>query len=130
MSLHAMGLVEAAAAIRGGQISARELVDDCLARIAEFDPSVDAWAFLEPDHAREQADRLDAHRSAGKTMGPLHGVPIGIKDIVDTQGMPTECGSPLMSGRRPGKDAALVAKLRGAEAVMYGPFPFGKLESD
>ncbi len=120
MALHAMGLVEAAAAIHAGQTSARALVDDCLKRIAEYDPSIEAWTFLEPDYAREQADRLDAHRSAGKPTGPLHGVPIGIKDIIDTQGMPTECGSPLMSGRRPSRDAALVARLRAAGAVILG----------
>jgi Asp-tRNA(Asn)/Glu-tRNA(Gln) amidotransferase A subunit family amidase len=120
MSRHAMNAVEAAAAIREGQMTSRELVDDCLERIDEFEEGVKAWTFLDPDHARAQADRLDALRRKGRPTGPLHGLPVGIKDIFDTADMPTELGSPLYSGRRPRHDSTVVAKLREAGAVILG----------
>ena len=120
MSLGAMGLTESTTALREGRITSRELVDACLARIAEHDESIQAWTFLDADHARAQADRLDGHRRAGRSLGPLHGVPIGVKDIIDTVDMPTECGSPLYRGRRPKRDATATVKLREAGAVILG----------
>ena len=120
MSLNALGLAEAAAGIRDGRLSSAELVGDCLARIGEVDREVDAWAFLDRDHAMWQADAADDHRKQGKATGPLHGVPVGIKDIFDTGDMPTEFGSKLWAGRTPRRDAAAVARLRAAGAVILG----------
>ena len=120
MSLCSLNLVEAAADIRDGRITSAELVGDCLARIAEVDAAVEAWAFLDRDHAMRQAEAADFHRRQGKALGPLHGVPIGIKDIFDTGDMPTELGSPLWAGRTPRNDAAAVARLRAAGAVVMG----------
>jgi Asp-tRNA(Asn)/Glu-tRNA(Gln) amidotransferase A subunit family amidase len=120
MSLAALSLVEAARDIREGRITSAELVEDCLKRIAETDPSIEAWAFLDPDHARAQAQMLDEHRRNGRALGPLHGVPVGIKDIFDTADMPTEFGSPYWAGRTPRQDAAAVARLREAGAVIMG----------
>ena len=120
MSLGAMGLAEAAAALHEGRITSRELVDSCLERIEAHEDTVKAWQFLDPSHARAQADRLDDHRRAGRPLGPLHGVPIGLKDIIDTADMPTEYGSPLFRGRRPRRDATVTAKLREAGAVVMG----------
>jgi Asp-tRNA(Asn)/Glu-tRNA(Gln) amidotransferase A subunit family amidase len=120
MSLHTLSCAEAAAAIREGRITSAELVEDCLGRIAAVEPKVRAWAFLDPDHAREQADTADQYRKQGKASGPLHGVPIGIKDIFDTADMPTELGSPVWAGRTPRRDAAVVARLRAAGAVIMG----------
>jgi Asp-tRNA(Asn)/Glu-tRNA(Gln) amidotransferase A subunit family amidase len=120
MSLHGLSIGEAAAAIREGRVSATELVADCLARIRAVEPRVQAWAFLDPDHAMQQADAADRHRKQGKPLGPLHGVPVGIKDIIDTGDMPTELGSPLWAGRTPRRDAAVVARLRAAGAVIMG----------
>ncbi len=120
MSGSALTLAEAAADLRAGRITSAELVGDCLKRIEEVDAEVQAWAFLDPDHARAQADAADSDRKQGKALGPLHGVPIGIKDIFDTGDMPTQLGSPLWAGRTPRRDAAVVARLRAAGAVIMG----------
>ncbi len=120
MSLCALGLSEAAAEIREGRISSVELATACLDRIAEVDGDVQAWTFLDRDHALKQAKNLDEHRAHGRPLGPLHGVPVAIKDIFDTGDMPTEFGSPLWAGRTPRNDAAAVARLRAAGAVIMG----------
>ncbi len=103
-----------------GEVQAGELVEACLARIAERDGEVEAWAFLNPDFARAQARSADEYRASGRPIGPLHGLPVGIKDIIDTKGVPTENGTPLDAGRRPGDDAAVVTRLREAGAIIMG----------
>ena len=120
MSLCALSLTQAAADIREGRITSAELVADCLERVEEVESKVQAWAFLDRDHAMQQAEAADLYRKQGKAPGPLHGVPIGIKDIFDTGDMPTELGSPLWAGRTPRRDAAVVARLRAAGAVIMG----------
>jgi Asp-tRNA(Asn)/Glu-tRNA(Gln) amidotransferase A subunit family amidase len=120
MSLCALSLTEAAAGIRDGRLSSVELVGDCLKRIDEIDRDIGAWAFLDPEHAMRQAKAADAQRSRGEPTGPLHGIPLGIKDIFDTADMPTEFGSRLWAGRAPRRDAAAVARLRAAGAVILG----------
>lgn len=120
MSKSALGLAEAASLLAHGRISCRELVTDCLARIAEFEPQVHAWAHLDEGYAQRQAEAVDRYRQSGRPLGPLHGVPIGVKDIVDTTGLPCELGSPIYAGRNPGRDASLVARLRQAGAVILG----------
>jgi Asp-tRNA(Asn)/Glu-tRNA(Gln) amidotransferase A subunit family amidase len=120
MSLAALTLSEAVADVREGRITSAELVGDCLKRIDEVDAQVQAWAFLDRDHALRQAQVLDEQRREGRAVGPLHGVPVGIKDIFDTGDMPTEFGSPLWAGRTPRRDAAAVARLRAAGAVIMG----------
>jgi Asp-tRNA(Asn)/Glu-tRNA(Gln) amidotransferase A subunit family amidase len=120
VSLAHLGLGQAAADIREGRISSAELVADCLARVDEVDATVRAWTFLDRHHALRQAEAADLHRKTGKAVGPLHGVPVGVKDIFDTGDMPTELGSPLWAGRTPRRDAAVVARLRDAGAVIMG----------
>jgi Asp-tRNA(Asn)/Glu-tRNA(Gln) amidotransferase A subunit family amidase len=111
---------EAARAVASGALSAEQLVQACLARIREVEPAVQAWQFLDEAHALAQARARDADRAAGHPTGPLHGVPVGIKDIIDTADMPTEDGTVLHAGRRPDRDAAVVAQLRAAGAVILG----------
>ena len=106
----------AAAAIREGRITSRALVDRCLERISEREPSVLAWAHLDRAYALKQADAADAAIAAGAALGVLHGVPVGIKDVIDTADFPTENGTPAFAGRRPETDAAVVAALRAAGA--------------
>ncbi|MEM8663844.1 MAG: amidase [Pseudomonadota bacterium] len=106
--------------IAGGAVSARDVTAACLDRIAAREAEVHAFAFLDPAHALRQADALDAHRKAGRPIGPLHGLPVALKDIVDTADMPTENGTPLDAGRRPRKDATITARLRAAGAVILG----------
>jgi Asp-tRNA(Asn)/Glu-tRNA(Gln) amidotransferase A subunit family amidase len=120
MSLAALSLTQAAAEIREGRITSAELVAGCLERVDEVDAQVRAWAFLDREHALQQAEAADLHRKQGKGLGPLHGLPLGIKDIFDTADMPTELGSPLWAGRAPRRDAAVVARLRAAGAVIMG----------
>ena len=120
MSLYGLGLAQAAEEIREGRITSAELVADCLARIDEVEPKVQAWVHLDREYALSQAKRLDDLRAHGNAVGPLHGVPIGIKDVFDTSDYPTELGSPIWAGRTPRKDAAAVAMLRAAGAVIMG----------
>ncbi len=109
-----------AASIRDGTTTASEAVRACLERIDEFEPHVEAWAHLDRDLALQRAQQADDERRRGLATGPLHGVPIGIKDIIDTQDLPTECGTVLHAGRRPAADAALVGTLREAGAIVLG----------
>jgi Asp-tRNA(Asn)/Glu-tRNA(Gln) amidotransferase A subunit family amidase len=111
---------EASRAIREGRLSSEELVSGCLARIRADEPRVQAWAYLDEEHALRQARARDIDRKAGETVGPLHGVPIGVKDVIDTGDMPTENGTVLHAGRRPTYDAQVVTRLREAGAVILG----------
>jgi Asp-tRNA(Asn)/Glu-tRNA(Gln) amidotransferase A subunit family amidase len=111
---------EAAAQIARGELSSEEVVRACLDRIAARDPEIRAFVHLDPELALSEARARDQERAIGRSRGPLHGVPVGIKDIFDTADFPTENGSPLFTGRRPERDAAAVAKLRAAGAVIIG----------
>jgi Asp-tRNA(Asn)/Glu-tRNA(Gln) amidotransferase A subunit family amidase len=118
--LHLLSASEAARLIRDGMISSEQLVEAYLARIRQVDPQVQAWTFLDEDYALTQARALDELRLSGRAIGPLHGVPVGLKDIFDTADMPTECGSVLYAGRTPSRDATVTAMLRAAGAVIMG----------
>ncbi len=120
MDLYELGAAAAANAIAEGRISSEELVASCLARIRIEEPRVQAWTFLDPDYALQQARAADEWKREGKTLGALHGVPVGIKDIIDTQDMPTENGTVLHAGRTPSEDASVVRMLRAAGAVIMG----------
>jgi Asp-tRNA(Asn)/Glu-tRNA(Gln) amidotransferase A subunit family amidase len=111
---------DAARAIRDGAISAEQLMQACLARVHEVDPQVQAWTYLDEKHALAQAKARDRDKSEGQPVGPLHGIPVGIKDIFDTCDMPTEDGTVLHAGRTPAHDATVVALLRAAGAVIMG----------
>jgi Asp-tRNA(Asn)/Glu-tRNA(Gln) amidotransferase A subunit family amidase len=119
-NLHALSAVDAARLVREGVISSEQYVAACLARVRETDARIEAWAFLDPDHALAQARAADRWRLSGQPLGPLHGVPIGVKDIIDTADLPTEMGSPIYRGHRPSTDAACVALARAAGAVILG----------
>jgi Asp-tRNA(Asn)/Glu-tRNA(Gln) amidotransferase A subunit family amidase len=97
-------------------VPALNSVKACLDRIEEREPTVRAWAHLDPEAALAQARDADA----SEPRSPLHGRPVGVKDIVDTHDLPTERGSPVYAGRRPETDAACVARLREAGAVILG----------
>jgi Asp-tRNA(Asn)/Glu-tRNA(Gln) amidotransferase A subunit family amidase len=118
--LAALTASEAASRLAGGEISSAGVIEACLARIDELEPQLKAWAFLDRDRALAQARAADEQRRSGKGVGPLHGVPVGIKDIIDTADMPTENGTPVHKGRQPRQDAACVAALRAAGAVILG----------
>lgn len=106
---------EAITAIEAGTLTSEKLVRDCLDRIAERDGAVKAWAFLDPALAIAQAKAADATKG-----GLLRGIPVGIKDIIDTHDMPTGHNSPIFEGKVPFGDAACVALCRTANAVIMG----------
>ena len=118
--LTGLGAIDAARSIAQGEITSEALVAACLGRIAARDGDVRAWAHLDPEHALRTAREADEARVEGKGGGPLHGVPIGIKDVIDTADYPTEHGSPAFAGRRPEEDAAVVTALRAAGAIILG----------
>lgn len=99
------------------RLKARDLVEACLDRIEAREGQVHAWEALDPEGARRRADRLDKR---ARPVGPLHGIPLAVKDIIDTMAMTTECGSPIYRGRKAARDAACVAQLVKAGAIVLG----------
>ncbi len=114
--LNELSAREVAQGIAAKKFTAEAVVRDCLDRIAAREPIVHAWASIDPDYALAQARERDKSPSRG----PLHGVPIGVKDIINTEHYPTEMGSPLYNGNRSHGDAACVALARMAGAVILG----------
>ncbi len=115
-----LSAAEAARRMREGLLSAEELVTACLERIRQTEPIVQAWQFLDEALALEQARAADERRRSGQAVGALNGIPVGIKDIIDTGDMPTENGTVLHQGRTPRNDAAVVRQLRASGAVIVG----------
>jgi Asp-tRNA(Asn)/Glu-tRNA(Gln) amidotransferase A subunit family amidase len=111
---------DARRAIDQGLLSSQELVTACFARIDELEESIGAWAHLDRELAIAQARAADEFRGRGLSIGALHGLPIGIKDIIDTADYPTERGTVLHQGRRPAQDATLVSLLKEAGAIILG----------
>ncbi len=115
--LNELTATEAAAKIAKGEITSVALVEACLDRIVARNKALNgAWAFVDREIALAQA-RV---RDKGPAKGPLHGIPVGVKDVIDTEDMPTEYGSALHKGHRPAKDSATVAAARAAGAVILG----------
>ncbi len=111
---------QAAEAVQAGKMTSEELVSACLDHVAAIEDRVGAWAHLDPDLALSQARDADLARQEGKALGPLHGIPVGVKDIFETKDMPTEDGTVLHAGRQPGEDATVVSLLRAAGAIIMG----------
>jgi aspartyl-tRNA(Asn)/glutamyl-tRNA(Gln) amidotransferase subunit A len=122
-------ITAAADLIRRGELTPSDLLEQCLARVDRYEERVKAWVVVDRAGAREQAERLTAELRAGTNRGPLHGIPVGIKDIIDVFDLPTGCGSKLWANSIARKDATCVARLRQAGAVIVGktvttPFAF------
>ncbi len=113
-------ITAAADLIRRGELTPTDLLEQCLARIDRYEERVKAWVVVDRAGAREQAERLTAELKAGTNRGPLHGIPVGIKDIIDVFDLPTGCGSKLWANSIARKDATCVARLRQAGAVIVG----------
>jgi Asp-tRNA(Asn)/Glu-tRNA(Gln) amidotransferase A subunit family amidase len=111
---------DAAQRIRSGELSIPDLLDACLRQIARLEPQLHAWVLLDAAGARRQAEQRAAELAAGRDRGPLHGIPIGIKDIIDVAGWPTRAGSPLRADHVAQHDAPIVARLRAAGAILLG----------
>ncbi len=106
--------------LRSRDKSCVDIVEDCLARIDEWEARVHAWVRVDGEGALARARELDEELAAGKLRGPLHGIPIGIKDIIDVAGIPTAAGCDLFAQTPAEHDAELVARLRAAGAVILG----------
>jgi aspartyl-tRNA(Asn)/glutamyl-tRNA(Gln) amidotransferase subunit A len=115
-----LGVRAAATAIRAGEVTSAALVDACLDHIRAVDPVLKAWIHVDEAGARAAARAADAAVRPGATLGPLHGVPIGVKDIIDVAEMPTTAGARAFAHTRPTRDATCVARLRAAGAVVLG----------
>jgi Asp-tRNA(Asn)/Glu-tRNA(Gln) amidotransferase A subunit family amidase len=119
-NLQRLGASEALQAIRRRDITATELVQACLDRIRAFELRVEAWTYVDPERALAQAKDRDRVLAEKTLLGPLHGLPVGVKDIFDTADMPTENGTVIHAGRRPTEDAMAVTLLRAAGAIILG----------
>ena len=118
--MNSLTISEAAPLIQNGSLDPVDLVDDCLRQIEQHEVDIQAWVCVYADEARQQAKRACEEIRGGNYRGPLHGIPLGIKDIIDVQGWPTQAGSPLRVGHRADEDAHWVAQLRKAGAVFLG----------
>ena len=116
--LHARSVTELASALASGALAVRDLVAALLARIDATDAGIRAWAHLDRERALAEAARLDALPVAQR--GAVFGLPLGVKDIIDTADLPTQLGSPVGAGRRPAQDARCVARWRAAGGVVLG----------
>ena len=118
-ALYELGVAGAAAAIRSGDITAENLADALLARAAA-NASLTAFITLDPDGVRAAARLADRRRASGASLGPLHGVPLALKDNLDTADLPTSGGTPGLKGHRPKRNAAIVEALLAAGAIVLG----------
>jgi aspartyl-tRNA(Asn)/glutamyl-tRNA(Gln) amidotransferase subunit A len=106
--------------IARGEITSTGIVEACLARVSELDGGLNAFLRVDPDLSLQQAARCDAELAEGRRRGPLHGLPIAIKDIIDVEGLPTTGNSRITITERAGQDAFVVRRLREAGAVIFG----------
>lgn len=113
-----LSLTQAAAGVRAGRLSARELVETCIRRIERWEPHIAALPFVMAERALEEAAACDAEASAGDWRGPLHGVPIVVKDLIDVARAPTEAGSRQLTGNVAAEDATVISRLRVAGAII------------
>ncbi|MEO0946489.1 MAG: amidase, partial [Pseudomonadota bacterium] len=119
MQLNTLSAIEMAALIHTGKASSVEVTSACLSRIAAREGDVRAFQYLDYDYALQQAEKLDLMQQSGQEIGPLHGVPVALKDIIDTHDMPTENGLAADKGRQPG-DSIVATRVRAAGAVIIG----------
>ncbi|HWB33001.1 MAG TPA: amidase [Acidobacteriaceae bacterium] len=118
--LTSLNLAEASAKIRSGAVTSTQLTEACLARIDTYNPKLDCFITVMREKALEQAKALDAEQKGGKLRGPLHGIPVALKDNIDTAGTRTTAGSGVFEDRVPTEDAPVTARLKSAGAVILG----------
>ena len=118
--LHWMTAVETADAIKSRKLSPVELMTALLGRIGRLDPKLNVFIRLDGDAAMAAARAAEAEVAAGRIRGPLHGIPVGIKDIIDVAGLPTTCHSKILIDNVAAADAVCVSRLRGAGAIVVG----------
>jgi aspartyl-tRNA(Asn)/glutamyl-tRNA(Gln) amidotransferase subunit A len=119
-ALAALTLADASARIRAGSVTSTDLVNACLARIEIYNPKINAFITVTRDAALADARARDAEQRAGKLRGPLHGIPIALKDNIDTAGIRTTAASAVFDDRVPSEDAEVARRLAAAGAVLIG----------
>lgn len=115
-----LSVIECVEHIRDGSLTSEALVTQCLENIDRTDGQIKAWTYVDKEGALERARLLDERRQHGFAIGPLHGIPVGVKDIVDTSTMPTERGTAIYKDRQPDADAAVIERLQEAGAIILG----------
>ena len=120
MNTTELSIAAASDLLRRKQVSPVELTTACLARIDELNPTLNAFITVLHDRALDQARAAEAEISAGNWRGPLHGIPVGLKDLIDTAGVRTTCGSAVFADRVPTEDAEIVRRLKDAGAILLG----------
>lgn len=118
--LCSMSATELAPLLHDGSLSAAHLLEAVLTRIDTLEPTLNAFALVDRDGARQAAAKADAAQAAGAVLGPLHGIPFSVKDLILTEGIETAFGSHLAAGNIPTQDAAVVARMKAAGAVLIG----------
>ncbi len=113
-------IVEATAAMRAGNLTPLELVADCLLRITVHEAQLSAWVHVDQQAALRVAEQQTDALRENRPLGPLHGIPIGVKDIVDVAGLPTRAGATITSDQPAAQDSTVVARLRAAGAIILG----------
>ena len=114
-------IAQLARALRAGETTAEAVTERCLQQIGERDPAINAFITVLADQARQQARAADRERAAGRDRGPLHGVPISLKDLIDLEGTPTTAASRVRAGHVAAADAPVVQRLRHAPRVPLTP---------
>src|ERR1700692_3290734 len=116
----APGIQQVSELVRKKSASPVELTQECLKRIEKLNPALNAFITVMAEQALAQAKELEAERQRGKWRGPLHGIPIALKDLIDTAGVRTTAGSAIFANRVPAEDAEVVRRLKAAGAVLVG----------
>lgn len=120
MPLHKLGIADLSARIAAREVASLEATEAMLDRIGQHDPALNSFLHVTADRARDQASAADAEIARGQYRGPLHGVPVAVKDVVDTDFAPTTVGLSFRAGHVPERTATVVARLEAAGAVMLG----------
>ena len=120
IDIFSLSAEEMALKIREGNLTSVEICEKYIDRINKFEKDIKAWAYFDKKVLLEKANDADEHRRSGKTVGPLHGVPIALKDIIGTVDLPTECGTPIRKGKSYSQNAEIVELLHSAGAIVMG----------
>ena len=115
-----LSATQIAEGLQSGDIKSAQVLESFSNRIAEFEDTVKAWEHYDKDFILQKANEADDYKNIGRPIGPLHGLPIGIKDIFGTNDMPTRCGTNLVGGVHTKDDASVVSFLRNAGALIMG----------
>jgi Asp-tRNA(Asn)/Glu-tRNA(Gln) amidotransferase A subunit family amidase len=118
--LIALSTIELAKKIKSGEITSHQLCLAFINRIEKFEKDVCAWAFFDKEKLLEKAEDADNYRSSGKPIGPLHGIPVALKDIIGTYDMPTECGTKLRKGKGYSQDSEVASLIKNSGAILMG----------